>query len=314
MNILAFFLSLFNSFFAPFGLSLTSADSLAVADNAVAVVKEAKDLPTFFHGLIDKTINFGFSLLVAVVLFYVGRILIKLLIRWLNRFMEKRSVDPAARSFLSSVAYVALYALLITIAISSLGFAAVSVTALLASAGVAIGMGLSGQLQNLAGGIIILITKPFRVGDYVGCQGIEGTVDSVMMFHTIIITVDNKVIYVPNGALSSGNLTNYSKMKTRRNEWVVRLGINENFDAVKTSLLAVLKSDPRVLDTPSPTVVIRKISNRSIEVMGRAWCANDDFWDLFWDMNAKLQVELKRQGVNFPSLYLELNQGGDTEE
>ena len=169
----------------------------------------------YIKELIDKGIDLGVeagkSIVIAVIIYFVGKVLISLLNRTLRGVMERRKVDPAIQSFLGSLVNILLMILLVVSVVSALGVNTTSFAALLASAGVAVGMALSGNLQNLAGGIVILLFRPFRVGDYIEAQGTGGTVGEIQIFHTILTTPDNKKIYLPNGALSSGNITNYSK-------------------------------------------------------------------------------------------------------
>lgn len=161
-------------------------------------------------------------------------------------------------------------------------------------------MGLSGQLQNLAGGLIVLLTKPFKVGDYIVSNNVEGVVDGVTLFHTTVMTFENKYIFIPNGLLSSNVIINYSRMAVRRNEWIIGIEYNEDFDRVKTLLLRLIDEEPRIIKDPLPTVVLKELADSSVRVMARAWCATDDLWNVYWDINERIYSEFNRQGIAFP--------------
>ena len=178
-------------------------------------------LQIFLQQLIDWSVSAGGRIIGAVLIFVVGRFLISLLRKMLARLLAKRHVDASIQSFVKSLVNILLTILLIIAVIGKLGVETTSFAALLASAGVAIGMALSGNLQNFAGGLIVLLFRPFKVGDWIESQGVSGTVREIQIFHTILTTADNKVIYIPNGALSSGTVTNYSREDTRRVDWVI---------------------------------------------------------------------------------------------
>ena len=180
-------------------------------------------LQIFLQQLIDWSVSAGGRIIGAVLIFVVGRFLISLLRKMLARLLAKRHVDASIQSFVKSLVNILLTILLIIAVIGKLGVETTSFAALLASAGVAIGMALSGNLQNFAGGLIVLLFRPFKVGDWIESQGVSGTVREIQIFHTILTTADNKVIYIPNGALSSGTVTNYSREDTRRVDWVIRI-------------------------------------------------------------------------------------------
>ena len=196
--------------------------SLFMAAFAAQVADDGfSKLQIFLQQLIDWGVNAGGRIIGAIIIFVVGRFLISLLRKMLARLLAKRHVDASIQSFVKSLVNILLTILLIIAVIGKLGVETTSFAALLASAGVAIGMALSGNLQNFAGGLIVLLFRPFKVGDWIESQGVSGTVREIQIFHTILTTADNKVIYIPNGALSSGTVTNYSREDTRRVDWVI---------------------------------------------------------------------------------------------
>ena len=213
------------------------ADSLQVAaeklDQAIAQADGLDKLGLITQQLIDSGIQAGGHILKAVIVFLVGRFLIRMLNRLVGRVMDKRNVDISIKTFVKSLVNILLTVLLIVSVVGALGVETTSFAALLASAGVAVGMALSGNLQNFAGGLVILLFKPYKVGDWIEAQSVSGTVKEIQIFHTILTTADNKLIYVPNGALSSGVVTNYSNQKTRRVEWIFGVDYGEDYNKVE---------------------------------------------------------------------------------
>lgn len=267
----------------------------------------------YIKELIDKGIDLGVeagkSIVIAVIIYFVGKVLISLLNRMLRGVMERRKVDPAIQSFLGSLVNILLMILLVVSVVSALGVNTTSFAALLASAGVAVGMALSGNLQNLAGGIVILLFRPFRVGDYIEAQGTGGTVGEIQIFHTILTTPDNKKIYLPNGALSSGNITNYSKEPLRRVDFTVAVEYGEDIDKVRKALKDILDKDDRILQEPAPVIVLGALADSSVNMTVRVWVRSENYWDVFFRTNETIYNEFNRLGINFPYPQLTIHQG-----
>lgn len=257
----------------------------------------------------DLGIEAGKSIVVAVVTYFVGKALISLVNRMLSGMMERRNVDPAIQSFTKSLANILLMILLVISVVSALGVNTTSFAALLASGGVAVGMALSGNLQNLAGGIVILLFRPFKVGDYIEAQGTGGTVGEIQIFHTILTTSDNKKIYLPNGALSSGNITNYSKEPLRRVDFTVAVEYGEDIDKVRKALKDILDKDERVLQEPAPVIVLGALADSSVNITVRVWVKSENYWSVFFQTNETIYNEFNRQGINFPYPQLTIHQG-----
>ena len=161
-------------------------------------------------------------------------------------------------------------------------------------------MALSGNLQNLAGGIIILLFKPYKVGDYVDAQGVSGTVKEIQIFHTILQTVDHKVIYVPNGALSSGSVVNYSLSEDRRIEWSIGVEYGTDAEKVKSTLLSIASADGRILQDPAPFIALSGLGESSVDFVLRAWVKNADYWDVYFDLNRQIYEVFGQKGISFP--------------
>ena len=258
----------------------------------------------YLEGLITKGLNFcveaGKSIIIAVIIYIVGKALIMLINRMMEKMLSRRQVDPTIQTFLKSLVNILLMALLIISVVSALGVNTTSFAALLASAGVAVGMALSGNLQNLAGGIVVLLFRPFKVGDYIEAQGVGGTVQEIQIFHTILNTPDNKKIYLPNGSLSSGNITNYSKEPTRRVDFTISIDYGESIDKVREVLKEIITNDQRVLTTPEPVIALNALADSSVNIALRVWVKSEDYWAVYWETNEKIYNEFNRRGINFP--------------
>ena len=245
-----------------------AADSVQVAADelmkeAIANADGLDKLSLITQQLIDFGIRAGERILIAVIVFIVGRFLISMLNKFVGRLMDKRKVDISIKTFVKSLVNITLTVLLIISVVGALGVETTSFAALLASAGVAVGMALSGNLQNFAGGLIVLLFKPYKVGDWIESQGVSGTVKEIQIFHTILTTADNKVIYVPNGAMSSGVVTNYSNQVTRRVEWIVGVDYGEDYEKVQKIVYDILAVDQRILKEPAPFVALHALDASS---------------------------------------------------
>ena len=252
-----------------------------------------------FHAILNDTLHTGIKVLVVIVVFIVGRWLIKRLIKMLDKLFEKRKVDESLRTFIRSLVRIFLYIILFYLIIAYLGINTSLFVALFAAAGLAIGMALSGVFQNFAGGMMILLLKPFKMGDWIEAQGQAGTVMDIRLFNTILRTSDNKTILLPNGSVSTSIINNYNAAKTRRVEWTVSLEYGTDFDAVQKVLLTIVKADGRVLSTPEPTVNLGKLAESSIDITVRCWVKSGDFWGVFYDLNASIYKTLPEHGFSF---------------
>ena len=258
---------------------------------------------------LNSGINFGIRVVLAILLFLIGRWVIRRLLRIFERVLKRREIDGVAVTLLGSVLTALLYIALFLTLGGVLGVKSVSFAAVLASMGLAVGMALSGQLQNLAGGVIIMVTKPFSIGDYILAQTVEGSVRAVSLFYTEILTPDNKRIFIPNGILSSGVMVNYSHEETRRIEWIIGVEYDEDFSRVRSAIESLLESDERVLKTPEPTIVLHHLNSSSVDVLVRAWVRSDDLWPVFWDFNRRVYEDFNKRGISFPFPQLTVHQG-----
>ena len=272
-------------------------------------------------------LQFGLKVLAALLLYIVGIWLIRLLKKGMKRMFERRKVEPTLASFISSFVSITLTILLVVVAVSTLGVNTTSLAALLAAGGMAIGMALSGTVQNFAGGLMILAFKPFKAGDLVEALGQLGTVVEVNITVTKILTPDNRVVILPNGALSNGTINNFSGRPLRRVEWLVSVSYGVDAAACKQAILSILNDDNRVLqaDTnmdelykelnvtkfqlstvnyrmsaiPAPFVALKSLNENDITFVVRAWVRGKDYWDVFFDLQERFYTELPPQGFTF---------------
>ena len=248
----------------------------------------------------DYLVPFGIKLVAAIVVLLLGRWAIKLIKKGLTRIMERRKADPSLSSFLMSLVSVLLTFLLIIAIVGILGVNTSSLVALLASAGLAIGMALSGTLQNFAGGVMIMLFKPFKVGDFISAQGYEGVVNEIQIFNTHVLTPDNKEVILPNGSLSTGAMTNFSKQGTRRVDWSFSIAYGDDYDKAKSLLLRLCDEDGRIQKTPAPFVELGKLNDSSVDITVRVWVDAADYWAVFFSMNEKVYKAFATEGLSIP--------------
>lgn len=264
-----------------------------------AAIDLSRGVEGVWESLMTQGAALGWTLIKAFLVFIVGRLLINLVNRLVKRVLLKRDIDPSVKTFVGSLVNVVLTVLLIISVVGALGVQTTSFAALLASAGVAIGMALSGNLANFAGGLIILLFKPFKVGDYVEAQGTGGTVREIQIFHTILATPDNKMVYIPNGSLSSGTVTNFSRQSTRRVDWTFGVDYGEDYTHVRQVIESVLARDSRILADPAPFIALSALADSSVNFVVRVWVESANYWDVYFDINRAVYETFNAQGINF---------------
>lgn len=242
----------------------------------------------------------GLKLLLALLTLWIGWKVIKFLCAGLKKWFEKVDYDEALETFVYSVVSMLLKVLLVVTCAGIAGFPTTSMVAMLGAAGLAVGMALSGTLQNFAGGVLILILKPFKVGDFIEVQGHSGTVRGIQIFNTIINTSDNKRIILPNGPISTGAIVNYSAETTRRAELIFGIGYDDDIDRAKSILLELVKNDARVLKTPEPMVAVKMLGDNAVSLVVRAWTASENFWNVQFDLNEQVKKTFDQEGISFP--------------
>ena len=267
-------------------------------------------LDTLISKLIDLSVSLGSKLLVALIVFFIGRWLIRKLNCMVIKIMQKKEVEASLFTFIRSLVSITLNFIVVIILISVLGIETSSFIALFASAGVAIGMALSGTLQNFAGGVMILLFKPSRVGDFLEAQGQSGTVKEIQIFNTIMTTADNKVIIIPNGGLSTGIMKNYSKEENRRVDWEFGIAYGDSYDKAKAVLTRLIEADQRILKDPNYFIALTSLGESSVNIVVRAWVKAPDYWGVFFDMNEKVYKTFAEENLNipFPQMDVHLHQ------
>ena len=298
------------STFSQVAEDITAAND-TTATTATNTLKDlsAISVDELLNKLIDGAIDFAISLSIALIVFFVGKFIINKIHRFIARIMERREVEQSLRTFILSFTKIVMLFLLIIIVIGILGIETSSFLALFASAGVAVGMALSGTLQNFAGGVLILLLKPNKVGDFIEAQGYSGTVTEIQIFHTIINTADNKSILIPNGGLSTGSINNASREDRRRVDWTVCINYGNDVDKAREVILNMLLNDKRILteDAPAPVVLLSNLNSSSVDLSVRAWVNGEDYWGVYFDFNERIYKELPQHGLSFPYPHMDVS-------
>jgi small conductance mechanosensitive channel len=258
------------------------------------------DVQKYLDQLIEMAVNFGPNLILAIITFFIGSWVISGVIKSLGKMMDKRNVDPSLTPFLKSLLGMMLRIMLIISVISMVGIEMTSFVAILGAAGLAIGLSMQGTLQNFAGGVMILLFKPFKVGQFIDATGYMGTVKEIQIFNTIMTTPDNKRIIIPNGALAGSSMTNFSAEETRRVDWTFGISYGDDYDKAKELLLSWVDADPRAMKEPAPFIALSELADSSVNIVVRVWVDPADYWGLYFDMNEKVYKEFGKHGLNIP--------------
>ena len=276
-------------------------DSVQKAQLAQVVKKiSSLDYDSLLTNIVQEAGWVCFKILIAFVIYIIGKQLIKWVVRIMDRAFVRHKVELSLRSFLRSLTRVVLMLVLVLAIVQTLGVNTSSFLAIFASAGLAIGMALSGTLQNFAGGVVLLILRPYKVGDYIEAQGQAGTVESIGLFQTCLKTPDHQTIYVPNNSIATSIIDNYSQSENRRIEWILSISYGDDVDVARREILAMLAEDKRVLTETPPVVYVKTLNSSSVDLSVRAWVANGDYWTVFFEMNERMYKELPAKGINFP--------------
>lgn len=283
-------------------------DSVQKANLAQTVDKLMNlDYHEVLSGLISQSVWIVLKILLALAIYFVGRWIVRRIVRLLDLAFEKRKVDTSLRSFLRNTIRVVFTLILVMIVVQTLGVNVTSLIALFSAATLAIGMALSGTAQNFAGGVMILLMKPYRIGDYISAQGQSGTVREIKLFSTVITTVDNQTIYIPNNSIATAIIDNYSTAELRRVDWSVGISYGDDVDTARRVLLGLLAGDERVLKEPAPVVFVTALADSSVNLTMRAWTKNSDYWDVFFEYNEKIYKTLPEKGLSFPFPQLDVH-------
>ena len=253
---------------------------------------------------LDKVIAFGLKVLAALAIYLIGAWIIRKIKKMIHNIFVRRKTEHSIASFVESLVSIALTVFLVIFTISALGINTTSIAALLAAGGMAIGMALSGTVQNFAGGIMLLVFKPFKAGDFIEAQGYSGTVTDVSIVSTKITTTDNRNIIIPNGTLSNGTIDNYSQNVYRRAEWLVDVEYGAPSDKVKAVLQSIIDGEKRIIYAPespgNPLVALNALRDSSVQYIMRAWVRKEDYWDVVYDINEVIYNKMPENGIGFP--------------
>jgi len=257
-----------------------------------------------FNGILPKLQEFatfyGLKIIAAILIFIIGRWLAKMIKNLIVKVMKKAEVDATLTSFVGHLTYVALLTLVVIAALNQMGVQTTSFVAIIGAAGLAVGLALQGSLSNFAAGVLMILFRPFKVGDYIEAGGTAGTVEEIQIFSTILTTPDNKVIIVPNAKITGDNIVNYSAKDTRRMDLVFGVGYSDDLQKVKDILQNILQNDPRVLKVPEPMVGVLELADSSVNFAVRPWVKSSDYWPLFFDLKETIKKRFDAEGISIP--------------
>jgi len=255
-------------------------------------------------GLIEKAQTtgtaFGLKLLIALVIFYVGRIVARMLQKGLRKMLQTQEVDKILETFVCNLAYWTIMIFVIIAAINQIGVQTTSLIAIMGAAGLAIGLALQGSLSNFAAGVLIVIFRPYRVGDWVEAAGISGSVEQVQILTTILKTGDNKQIIVPNSQIMNSIITNYSANDTRRIDMVVGVSYDDDLDKVRKTLEELVNADSRIMKDPACTIAVSELADSSVNFVVRPWAKTADYWSVKFDLTEAVKKRFDNEGISFP--------------
>jgi small conductance mechanosensitive channel len=254
----------------------------------------------YWDYFINVLMEYSPRLISATIIFIIGWTAIKLIKKLILRIMTKREMEPTLSKFLADILIWTLKILLFVTVISRLGVENSSFVAIIGAAGLAIGLSLQGSLSNFAGGVLIIMFKPFKVGDFIEAQGVSGTVKQIQIFVTQLTTVDNQMIFVPNGSLSNGNITNYTYADTRRADLTVGISYGSNIKKAKELAMEVLENHPKVLKEPVPMILVKELADSSINLAVRPWANVDDFWEMRSDVLEQIKLKYDENEIEIP--------------
>ncbi|RTY84219.1 mechanosensitive ion channel [Flavobacterium sp. LS1P28] len=264
---------------------------------------------TFLKVLID----YSPKLISAFIILFAGLYIIRLINRFIRRIMVKRNLDPTLTKFLADILVWVLRIILFVSFISKLGIETSSFVAILGAMGLAVGLSLQGSLSNFAGGMLIILFKPFKVGHTIEAQGVIGTVNEIQIFVTKLITANNQTIFIPNGSLSNGNIINYSLQRIRRADLTIAISYDTDIKKAREMITAVLKNNPKVLETPAAEVSVKNLTDSAIQIAVRPWATNEDFWDVYADTLENCKQAFDTAGIIIQPYVKESSKKNNTE-
>lgn len=285
-------------------------------DTAETALKQANKLLDTVEGYLPKVLDFGIKILIAIVILIVGKIIIGFLMKFLKKFFEKTKIEISVRKFLLSLCKALLYLMLIIIVCNQVGIDTTSFIAILGSAGLALGLAMQGSLSNFAGGVLILLVRPFVVGDYVVDEGTgkEGTVKKIDLFYTHLATADNKTVIIPNGNLTNSAITNVTAQNKRRVDIEVGISYNANMAEAKRVVEEVISKEDRVLREEESTVFIKELAASQVTVGLRVWTSTVDYWSVYFALTENIKLAFDEAGIEIPFNQLEVHINNDNKQ
>lgn len=288
--------------------AVTDSIDVSLEHHAEKIIEKISTTPAdqLLQDMVHDIIAFAFKVLIALLIYFVGAWIIKKIKGFLGRVFVRKNTDKAIASFVQSLTSITLTVLLIIVTVGTLGVNTSSLAAILAAGGMAIGMALSGTVQNFAGGIMLLAFKPFKAGDFIETEnGYSGTVTEVNIVSTKLTTTDNKIIIIPNGSLSNGTINNYSMNTMRRIEWLVGVEYGTAATDVKAALRSIVDAEPRVLYSTTgapadPLIAVNALKDSAVEYVVRVWVKKEEYWDVYYSLNEKIYTQLPEKGIGFP--------------
>ncbi|NOQ74852.1 MAG: mechanosensitive ion channel [Crocinitomix sp.] len=271
-----------------------------IAVDGAEVVNEAQGWSFSWTGFWDKVIEYGTSIAIALAVLVIGMMIVKRISKVVSKLLQKKEYDASLQGFLVSMVSITLRILVVLTALSQLGIEMTSFIAIIGAAGLAIGMAFSGTLGNFAGGIMILIFRPYKVGDYIVAQDVEGSVLDIQIFNTILLTLDQKKVILPNGPVANGTITNITHQKTRRVDFTVGIAYGDNYDDAKAILQKFVDEDDKIIKEGENFIGLVSLGDSSVNLTVRVWCTLENYWDVYFKMNERIYKEFGQAGLNIP--------------
>ena len=257
-------------------------------------------LEKYTDAFIEWLWAYGPKIITALVIFIVGRIIVNIIVKILKKVMDKAHVDETLTKFITSLARIFLLMVVVIAALESLGVDTTSMVAILGAAGLAIGLALQSSLSNFSAGVMLIIFRPFKSGDFIEAGGAMGIVEEIHIFNTMMRTADNKEIIIPNSNIMGGNITNYSAKETRRVDLVFGIGYDDDLKKAKSILEKIVKEDSRILAEPAPVIAVSELADSSVNFIVRPWVKSGDYWNVLWDLTEKVKLTFDAEGISIP--------------
>jgi len=247
-----------------------------------------------------RGVDLGINVVIAIAIFYVGKLVISLIVRGLHRVMQRQEVDKTLETFVCNLVRMVLLVIVVIAAIGQVGIETTSFIAIFGAAGLAVGLALQGSLSNFAAGVLIVLFRPYRVGDFIEAAGINGSVEQVQILTTILKTGDNKQVIVPNGQIMDSIITNYSANDTRRVDMVVGVSYDDDLDKVRDTIKELIAAEDRILDEPACTIAVSALADSSVNFVVRPWVKTPDYWGVMFDLTEAIKKRFDKDGITFP--------------